>query len=154
MPDAPEPEPPPPPPPPVVPSGAPAALPKPPAVPCGGAPGVCGASDGAEDLLYASSLGMVPQGEAQTLRWLQGGHPADGEAGEEEAQDAYVLQPEVQPDWRGRDSQRPERWGVVPFFCARARAAQNFWILFRTFPGLPGRERALGSAVTPTAPQF
>ncbi|KAG5213353.1 hypothetical protein MJG53_003352 [Ovis ammon polii x Ovis aries] len=52
---------------------------------------------------------MVPQGEAQTLRWLQGGHPADGEAGEEEAQDAYVLQPEVQPDWRGRDSQRPER---------------------------------------------
>ncbi|KAI4542158.1 hypothetical protein MG293_007537 [Ovis ammon polii] len=64
---------------------------------------------------------MVPQGEAQTLRWLQGGHPADGEAGEEEAQDAYVLQPEVQPDWRGRDSQRPERdqcltwaweWGI------------------------------------------
>ncbi|KAI4573478.1 hypothetical protein MJT46_004718 [Ovis ammon polii x Ovis aries] len=52
---------------------------------------------------------MVPQGEAQTLRWLQGGHPADGEAGEEEAQDAYVLQSEVQPDWRGRDSQRPER---------------------------------------------
>lgn len=66
MPDAPEPEEPPPPPlppalaPPLLPSSAPAALPKPPALPCGGAPAACGASEGAEGLLNASSLGMVP----------------------------------------------------------------------------------------------
>lgn len=98
---------------------------------------------------------MVPQGEAQTLRWLQGGHPADGEAGEEEAQDAYVLQPEVQPDWRGRDSQRPERWGLCPFFALPARARGTELLdTFVNVPDCSGRERALGSAVTPTAPQF
>lgn len=112
VPDAPEPEPPPLPPAPAAP--APAALPKL-ALPCGGAPGACGASDGAEGLLNASSLGMVPQKEAQarTLaasrawRLLQEKSPADGEA-REKAQEVCALQLEVQSEWRGRDTQRPE----------------------------------------------
>jgi hypothetical protein len=40
------------------------------------------------------------------------------------------------------------------FFFFLARAAQNFWILFRTFPGLQRRETAGGSAATPTVPQL
>lgn len=70
-PDAPEPELlplPPAPDPPPAPSSAPAALPKPPDLPCGGAPGACGVSDGAEGLLKASSLGMLPQKAVKGLR--------------------------------------------------------------------------------------
>lgn len=108
---------------------APGRLCRAPAVPCGGAPSLRG-PDGAEDLLYASSLGMPVPREAQTLRWLQGGHPADGEAGEEEAQDAYVLQPGGAAGLARSGLATPrEVGGCAPFFCTRARAAQKFWIL-------------------------
>lgn len=40
--------------------------------------------------------------------------------------------------------------GCTFFFCLSARLAQDFWILFRTFRGLRGRERALRGVATPT----
>lgn len=40
------------------------------------------------------------------------------------------------------------------FFFLLARLAQDSWILFRTFRGLRGRERALLGVATPTVPQL
>ena len=55
------------------------------------------------------------------------------------AREAYALQPEAQLEWRGRDSQRPEWWGVVPVFFfffsfLRARGAE----LLDTFQNVAG----------------
>lgn len=40
--------------------------------------------------------------------YCKGKSPADGETPEEKAQRACALQPEVQPERRGRDTERPE----------------------------------------------
>lgn len=40
------------------------------------------------------------------------------------------------------------------FFFLLARLAQDFWILFRTFRGVRGRERTLRGVATPTVPQL
>lgn len=57
--------------------------------------------------------------------------------------------------WTCSPNEELEKWvgGCTFFFsCLSARLAQDFWILFRTFRGLRGRERALRGVATPTVP--